>query len=627
MRLYLCIVILLLSTGIVYSQSPVPDYNDPRNWISIYEISNDKTIRPIFLAAKYRAMSESTTLSTNYKDKSFDEFDKSIDAVVDKRSSILIRFDRGYVAREMEHIRAAVSIRGYKNKVETSIPGYSEVGKTYRTAKSGSYLRVMMEELSRSLSIIERVTAEGYQEADDSAKIASKTELDKLAIPISTWQLRVDSASIGKRRVTQRSDSVRSEILNQIRTDFSPALLGTDTLGHRRIEIEVLSGFVSNLPILDSSLIVGIGVDPGKVPKVQQLYQHKMNDLQVASLILKKNLDSIAIFTDSSQMASEKLNQLNAERDQLLSKSRLRVSNATAVPYVRAKLKDQWVVVGASIKLLTENDDSTLIDVLADLTERNPKIVRELLVAVYRKWIPSLLSPENIDSSSWQSILDVKEHLGEWVHAIDTLLNKPSRCNLLLAGLLKDTEVMLPRAEVAIGDVFDIDILNGTDIPGLHREFQVRFKISQFGLVRNDPSDTFMFIKRNTSGVPIAPEVGNTVDTRFNFKPTAGISQTWTWHPRNGTPLPFIAPGLGFNISFPQFGRRVVKNIDSTGTVEYKDIDSDFGIGVGPVLTLLDGSLQFTLGYFLTNVETDRFYWGLGFSLIRGFQRIKTSVN
>ena len=196
-----------------------------------------------------------------------------------------------------------------------------------------------------------------------------------------------------------------------------------------------------------------------------------------------------------------------------------------------------------------------------------------------------------------------------------------------LLSNLREAEIPLLAQGIGNGSIVTVTIsnaVNGGDAP---RAMRLQFVVRRFG-VSDGPTirDSFLFLNR--LGVPDgnqenADGAEASVPLPASALPTAGTSAFWSVYPR-GTGFArfvrFFEPGFGVNVSFPQFGTRITSHksvTDGAGReVTISESDHSMGLGVGLLVLLRGGLVQFTLGKNLS-VNKNPWYWGLGFSFIK----------
>jgi hypothetical protein len=215
---------------------------------------------------------------------------------------------------------------------------------------------------------------------------------------------------------------------------------------------------------------------------------------------------------------------------------------------------------------------------------------------------------------------------------------------------LKEVDLPLSNAPIASGTELLLHIYNFRDSAAMSRPLDLRMRVRQFGWIRN-VTDSYMFFYRAGLGseyrarvkaesleaAALAQSTGVpgvfTAVTPSNFEPALGVSLSWSYYRRRSSewyssPLRWLEPGIGLNVSFPRFGTRRVTisratPTDSTSplTRAVEENRQQIGLSSGVVLSLFDGALQYTYGYSLSS-EIKRRYHGVGFSFFEVAKRL-----
>lgn len=161
--------------------------------------------------------------------------------------------------------------------------------------------------------------------------------------------------------------------------------------------------------------------------------------------------------------------------------------------------------------------------------------------------------------------------------------------------LTRDIVLNLSNLALSEGDRLEIEATNY--YRGSERSFVWDLHIRDMG-IHFSQSPSLLLVKgfgRATS--ESSGESGDTEELESNFKPAPGTSFLLSWKSRSRV-WNTINPALGLNASFVDFRN-----------------DKDLEIGLGPVLSLLNGIVQVNVGWNLT-VEEDRFFWAIGLGFL-----------
>ena len=201
---------------------------------------------------------------------------------------------------------------------------------------------------------------------------------------------------------------------------------------------------------------------------------------------------------------------------------------------------------------------------------------------------------------------------------------------------LRDGEIPLLAQGIREGSTVTVTVSNAIDGTEVPRAMRLQFLVRRFG-INPAPTirDSFLFLNRwdvqegarPAAGVDSAADPVNDARTPLPARglPTAGTSVVWSIYPRGSNVLARAArifePGLGINISFPQFGTTVTSVTEvadgTSGRVVTSTVsDQSIGLGVGVLALLGDGLFQVTVGYNVS-VREHPWYWGFGFSFVK----------
>ncbi|MFZ1684915.1 MAG: hypothetical protein WAU88_12415 [Candidatus Zixiibacteriota bacterium] len=627
------------------------DWNHPKNYINLYEVTKDYDTLPIYIAKEYRDSG----------------LDRSVNRDVDVDSKIIITFDRKWLLKCFDHISTEITMTGHINDRQIEIPGYSQIGLPLRVSKTGATVTGMLGDFRNAYKMSESIIR-GFGSAD-SALTYKLLEIESLQ-----RELRYDSTYYSRRQLDsiifdQRLGRAKSKLLSQsiIRGVDSTVALDTslyyralkdsaaaidEQLSTLRFSMESMAKQLSSASqSLDSTDSLRLSK---QVEKEAQMARQKLLDqwpIIHYGLTELANADSIAAMTvldEQMKSTPRYLEIVISTMDAWVAELK---ADTAKVDTSRAK-SAATITANADPNIKASQVEKKQTDTtLARRTARRVQLIGYICHHIQRLHNqleglfanPEEASAEGPDESGGfgfeQMQLDrdrgylkgayADSAIDQWA-ASTPFLSK--RMQVELIGLLKDAEVLIAKENANPGDVLVLEIANGATLRNLHRSFNVRLNLGEFGL-RKRLSDSFMFLyRKNTPDViPGDPGILESVPKPMNFEPAPGVTLAWTLYVRDNDTrklgsltkvVRFLTPGFGVNVSFPRFGNKLVSK--KTGEpVTYSESDNDLGISAGPVLTFFDGAIQITNGWMISNVRSNREYFGIGFSFIKGISKIK----
>lgn len=205
----------------------------------------------------------------------------------------------------------------------------------------------------------------------------------------------------------------------------------------------------------------------------------------------------------------------------------------------------------------------------------------------------------------------------------------------LLGAQVPEGIIDIPAQDAKDGDIVNLTFISrGADLAtGPIGTFKMRIEVRDYR-VRTSVLDSLMFIRRHHSVVDQATDARHDKD----FRPSPGVSLLTTFHFRDlkwvnslNSPsdsgyfvdrksarrlLGALSPGVGVNASLLGF-KATDKCLAPPNSNKCVVTDGpSFQIGVGPMLSLFDGALQFTYGWNLS-LQSRPAYFGVGFSFLQ----------
>ena len=511
-------------------------------------------------------------------------------AEIDRRSRLVIRFDRG-VLLSGSIANSNIRLEAHLTKADGSrppleIPGYSEVGQDARVVP----VRLRLgREILMSMADLERTTAGLRVRLDSISRLATAQEESRTATvlkDLEAAQARVTALTDSIARLSQQiEDSLR--LANDVSTWSAEAGATSDTSARAR--------------------------------HVYAASQRLTDSLEA----LKRRRDSSAVRANDLSGGLRSPDQSRAVRQKI------------ALQW-RDVLLDARRMITSQIQEVTR--DSVVFDALARLQMRDPTSLRVRALEIIGVHYPDL-AEVNIADTAAAAIIEHDTRgmllaLQEIAGLTGPLRDRRKLENDLVRALLaqlKDTDVLVGETGAQPGDYLDLIVSSSPDSE-LPRALHVRFQVREFGLVHRI-SDSFIFLNRSRDPSPFRG-TQDTVSAPYNYVPTAGITFGWTLeHRRNwggrflSTAARWLHPGFGFNVSFPRFANQVRQPAAGGGAQLLTDDASadGFDLAVGGVVTLFNGAVQFTYGRNLT-ADRDKTYWGLGFSFLRTIGEVRQRI-
>jgi hypothetical protein len=627
------------------------DWNHPKNYINLYEVTKDYDTLPIYIAKEYRDSG----------------LDRSVNRDVDVDSKIIITFDRKWLLECFDHISTEITMTGHINDRQIEIPGYSQIGLPLRVSKTGATVTGMLGDFRNAYKMSESIIR-GFGAAD-SALTYKLMEIESLQ-----RDLRYDSSYYSRRQLDsigfdQRLGRLKSKLVGQSVTLGVDSIRFLDTsICYRALKDSAdaideqlttlkfsMKSKASQLSTASQSLDSTDSLRLSKqVAKEAEMARQKLLDqwpIIHYGLTELANADSIAAMTvldEQMKSTPHYLEIVISTMDAWVAELKADTAKADTT-----KSKSAATITKNSELLITSGkiDKGPIDSTLAHLTARRVQLIGYICHHIQRlhNQLEGLFanpkeaaseSPDELGGLGFeQTQLDrnrgyfngayADSAIDQWA-ASTPFLSK--RMQVELIGLLKDAEVLIAKENANPGDVLVLEIANGATLRNLHRSFNVRLNLGEFGL-RKRLSDSFMFLyRKNTPDVvPGSPGILESVPKPMNFEPAPGVTLAWTLYVRDNDTrklgsltkfIRFLTPGFGVNVSFPRFGNKLV-TYDTSKNATYSESDNDLGISAGPVLTFFDGAIQITNGWMISNVRSNREYFGIGFSFIKGISKIK----
>jgi len=166
--------------------------------------------------------------------------------------------------------------------------------------------------------------------------------------------------------------------------------------------------------------------------------------------------------------------------------------------------------------------------------------------------------------------------------------------DLKIVESIPDTTVFIPETKTSDGDRLIITVTNYHGISPKSSKWEL--ELSDIGLYTKQEA-TLLLVKRRGDAV-------GDKDIENNFKPAPGSSFLFKWKSRNNW-WNIIDPAIGVNGAFLDFRS-----------------DKDLEVGLGIVISLFNGILQFNYGWNL-NVKDNRRYWAIGIGFLDISGKIK----
>lgn len=565
------------------------DAQHPAYFVGLFEQTNHGNEYPIFQGWVRRDYPETWTNAPV--------------AEIDRSSRIVIRFNRRSIVARHKVLNGDISITGFLTKPDGSkppieIPGYSEIGQQARSApvtiRNGIDLYRTLLELSR---VAQSLTA---QIADTGTRIvASGLKPDQAkglllyvdsSLLIRSWIDSISNLTLNLRpSINTVSDSVAS--VRGVGDTVTPARLlrqlsdsSTRLAAQRDSYRKQLARVDSIRTVLQAGVALAASASQSVSDSVRRLRAERASILNAAStlsLILRK----ISEPTDTIPLA--------VLSDQL---SRARDSRKFA--------RDPGVLK-AEAHLVLEAIDSIRIRSAFD---NNPQVRDSLVAEILR------LGTALADLTQLGDFLLAPEQDG-----IEDSLARD------FTSFLKDSYLSVHETGAEPGDLITIVVASTAQPGDLPRKLTLNLTVRDFGFVGH-LSDSFLFIERQQIYPTTAPGAGvtDTIPAPYSFIPTAGMTFGWTLYYRRqwplSTPIRWLQPGLGLNVSFPRFGS-IVRQTPASGAGGQPTSSSiqptQFDLAVGVALTFFDGALQLSWGRDLTVGPQRPKYFGIGFSFIK----------
>lgn len=310
---------------------------------------------------------------------------------------------------------------------------------------------------------------------------------------------------------------------------------------------------------------------------------------------------------------------------------------------LRDSLDTEDVVIRAALTKIVDPSNRPVLDALTRLLEKDSAT----LVAQARQGMAALdfvaADRANHKDSHYSA---VKPLYVAMVNLIPLAEIEESTAIGYMLGALKSGGILVSQTGAQVGDQITLTIKNGSDTdPAGVRRKSFQYRVGRFGW--NDSiSDSALLIYRLGIGVgdnaaavaagkSAARATGQPVTVespdRLNYSPAPGITRGLTLAVRRsdsfgGKVLRFLEPGVGVNVSFPQFSSTVTHITPAATGEPVVTVDTSkrpIDISVGPVVSLWDNAVQFTYGWNL-NADSRRTYIGIGFGFVKVLEKIKS---
>ncbi len=592
------------------------DWSDPHLFVSVYEVCGtnpNSGRRPIYDCRRFRASGVGGSPVSE----------------VDSKSRIFVTFDREWLFENFDKFFAAISMESSARE-PVAVPGYSEIGKEAKLARSGSQMKAVVLELQQEfLRFLGRIDpGMGYIVGTPSSLVSSQVR--------PKWEnfqrLLRDSTRIARLRVENYAS-----MTNLLSSRFSVRL----KLG---ISLEKL---VDSAHHADSSRKVFWEDVLSRKPRYD-------------TLVSQRNL-----INDSLTAVSSQIDHIRRDPDILDELWRIRT------PQLLASLIDDWIFIEGSLATLLSDSTTWIVDVLADAYHSNPVTIRNLLIAM-REMKNQLLAMKTqllattADEAHETTQREIRQEVARKLESLRSIYKKlvekitgivdleyeweeldENELKRAMISNLKNAEIVLPTTNLKPGDQLTLTIGNGVGSTQLSRELKIVVRLSEHG-PKFQLTDSFMFLKRRkvpkideTAMIAEAQESGQPVlkDRPVNFEPVAGVTFGLSWFVRGHletdnslqkayrSTMRFIRPSLGINVSFPRFGTRIAEFVPaqsqtSLGEIKLRDQDVGTGSSVGFSLGFFDGAIFLNYGWMLSPSESRRAYWGIGFQFIKAVKGV-----
>lgn len=531
-------------------------------------------------------------------------------AEVDRRSRILIRFDRQHVADTT--FEGLITVTAHSGTTPVEVPGYFVVGTRQDTAavqvRSAQDLGELLGEIRHLWERIDREAYDAGAQRLRGVTDITQPQAQAQAIGItedSVGNIRQHPAFDSLNRAVTRAfsihqnltrslDSLRSE---QQRDSIRRAELVRDSLAAAET---ARTTFRTDIPTLEDGMRI--------------------------------RADSIRARSRREEEAKGRLNELRDRLGREVDRALDTIPKREALNRIAA---DTAILV-IPLRSFADSASLDLVDALATAANRQQEVLRSLAREAANRWLPQLSNRTLSVDERWdayQHLIANVEVLASLAMQIRPLLDQVRA--ILLARLI-DSDILLADTKLRPGDPLVITIANRSDARSAPRILRVRIEVAEFGLLQG-VDDSFIFLKRlgvdpnaNQVMVNAAKQVADTTGAAMsvetaqpvNYTPAPGATLRWTWRPRNGFGR-FLEPGWGVNVSFPNFGSTITEfssssptDPASTPSVTVRDGGGPVDITIGFVGSLFGGLVQATFGWDLT-VSEKRQYFGLGFSFVQ----------
>jgi hypothetical protein len=571
------------------------DAYDPRYFLDVMEITRQGERHPIHLAVHARSLTESPEAAVNGKSSR-----RSLSHEVSFDGSIALRFDRDYLRSLLggDGFATTMSMRGEYirgGKVEKlEIPGYSEVGQEARQSRITAIALLPM-----------RLTRAVREFADLRSRVESQIGLEVSRIPagadsISAAALTKDLQS----RVDEliRQSNAESALLQQfevkMRDSVPPSTATTDSSG---------------APMVDSAALL----------------KRRLADARAARARAEVAVRAARLKFEDLVEQQERV-RYDFER-----------AKTTGAVYLAAR--DQLL---ALTDRLSGGNDTLAQNFSALLVGREPmsmvaqgRRIQEAMAAlqVAHESSTGLTGGNGAQRSAFTRRLDdlsntIRDLLESFARLDPPLLpdgQLSSAVSDLLLREFADPTIALMATPVEPGDEVRIVVVSTPKDQGAVRQYSVRIKVVDFGfnerkreissLVRRDGVSA-RDNERRVEAFLTAKKRGELfVNDAVAFQPAVGAVFEWQWVPRRSDRarsfVRWIAPSVGVHVSTPQFGARILRFDEDSGTVKIEERRNVTDVGIGLSFGLWDDKVLVTRGWAITAIER-RAYLSVGLSLI-----------